>query len=111
MRTRPISRGRFIWRLAKHGMLALGLVLLVLWAGIAGYEHFEHLSSRDAFLNAAMLLGGMGPVYTDFSPGGKLFAGSYAMFCGLFFIAVLGIMATPVVHRMLHRFHWEDDGS
>jgi hypothetical protein len=111
MSTRPISRTRFLWRLAKHGLLSLILVTVVLWSGIAGYQHYEHLSARDAFLNAAMLLGGMGPVYTNFSSGGKVFAGFYAMFCGLLFIAVIGIIATPVVHRMLHRFHWEEDDS
>jgi hypothetical protein len=109
--TPPISRGEFAWRLARHAAFASILVLLVLLLGMWGYGHYEHLSSRDAFLNAAMLLGGMGPIYTSFSPAGKVFAGTYAIFCGLGFISVFGILAAPVVHRMLHRFHWQDDNS
>ena len=75
------SKGRllpweaFLWRLAKHAGLALAVVVFSLGAGMAGYVYFERLSWLDGFLNAAMLLGGMGPVETPQTPGGKLFAG------------------------------------
>ena len=78
---------------------------------MAGYSHFERLPWRDAFLNSAMLLGGMGPVETPATPGGKLFAGLYALYAGLVFLIVAGIVIAPVVHRMLHQFHWEKAGD
>jgi len=73
-----------------------------------GYRHFEHLAWLDAFLNAAMLLGGMGPVETPVTRGGKLFAGLYALYAGLILLVSVGIMLTPVFHRFLHRFHLEE---
>ena len=90
----------------------MSLIGASLLAGMLGYRHYEHMDWVDAFVNAAMLLGGMGPVKTDgLSEAGKLFAGLYALYAGLVFIAVMGIMLTPVVHRMLHRFHWVEDHS
>jgi len=107
-RTRPISVGRFIRRMALHALVALSLIAVSLIAGMAGYRHFEHLPWRDAFLNASMILGGMGPVKTDLSEAGKLFAGLYALYSGLALVAVMGIMLTPVVHRVMHKLHWDD---
>jgi hypothetical protein len=72
-----------------------------------GYWYFESLSWLDAFLNAAMLLGGMGPVESPQTPGGKLFAGIYAIYAGMVLLVTAGIFFTPVVHRFLHRFHLE----
>ena len=71
-------------------------------------EGYEHLPWRDAFLNAAMLLGGMGPVKTDLSEPGKLFAGLYALYAGLVFIAVTGLLLAPAVHHLMHHAHWDD---
>lgn len=76
---------------------------------MAGYHFLEGLSWLDGFLNAAMLLGGMGPVAPLQTPAGKLFAGFYALYAGLLFITVAGLLAAPVAHRLLHRFHWEAD--
>jgi hypothetical protein len=76
-----------------------------------GYEHFEHLEWRDAFLNAAMLLGGMGPVEAPATPGGKLFAGFYALYAGLILLVSVGLMLTPVLHRLMHQFHLEEGGE
>jgi hypothetical protein len=96
-----------------HVGVAQVVVAISLLAGMIGYRHYEHMSWLDAFLNSAMLLGGMGPVKTDgLSEPGKLFAGLYALYAGLVFIAVMGIMLAPVVHRVLHRFHWaQEHGS
>jgi hypothetical protein len=88
---------------------ALALLLLSLMLGMAGYEHFEQLPWRDAFLNAAMLLGGMGPVDAPRTNGGKVFAGLYALYAGLVFLVVAGLVIAPVVHRVMHKFHWEQD--
>jgi hypothetical protein len=104
---RPISRSAFLLRMARHGALALILTLLSLALGMAGYMYFEDLPWRDAFLNSAMLLGGMGPVDAPQTPGGKIFAGLYALYAGLLFLIVAGVLLVPVLHRILHRFHWE----
>ena len=64
-------------------------------------------TSRDAFLNAAMLLGGMGPVHTPQTEGGKVFAGVYALYAGLVFLVATALLLTSIFHRLLHRFHWE----
>lgn len=106
----PIPAVRFILRLALHASAALALVLVSLFLGILGYRHYEHMPWVDAFLNSAMLLGGMGPVKTEgLSEPGKLFAGIYALYAGLVFVAVMGIMVAPVIHRILHRFHWVEE--
>lgn len=90
-----------------HVAAALGLLLLSILLGMAGYEYFEHLRWRDAFLNAAMLLGGMGPVDAPRTDGGKVFAGLYALYAGLVFLVVAGLIIAPVVHRVMHKFYWE----
>lgn len=104
---RPLSRAHFARRLLAHTAVASGIVLLSLGAGMAGYMRFESLAWRDAFLNAAMLLGGMGPVDAPRTDGGKLFAGFFALYAGLVFLVGVAIVLAPVVHRVLHTFHWE----
>jgi hypothetical protein len=106
---RPLSHKAFLRRLLKH-FAAGGLVILgSLVGGMAGYAYFERLSWLDAFLNTAMLLGGMGPVDLPATSMGKLFAGVYALYAGLVFVVATGIALAPVVHRILHRFHWDGD--
>ena len=100
----------FLWRLAKHAGLALAVVVFSLGAGMAGYVYFERLSWLDGFLNAAMLLGGMGPVNAPSTAGGKLFAGGFALYAGMIFLIAAAIVIAPAVHRILHRFHWDDRG-
>ena len=103
---RPISRARFLRRMGRHASVALGIIAISLGLGMWGYAHYEGLGWRDSFLNAAMLLGGMGPVNDPKTDGGKVFAGLYALYAGLVFIVTAGLLFTPVVHRVLHRFHW-----
>jgi hypothetical protein len=101
-------RGVFWHRMFAHSGIALALLAFSLTLGIWGYEHYEHLGWRDAFLNAAMLLGGMGPVKTDLSEPGKIFAGLYALYAGLVVIAVAGLLLGPGVHHLMHHVHWDD---
>jgi hypothetical protein len=107
--TKPITRRRFARRMGVHVAAAASLVFVSLLGGMAGYAHYEHLAWRDAFLNTAMLLGGMGPVDPLHSNGGKLFAGFFALYAGGVFLVVAGLLLTPVIHRLMHKFHWEDD--
>ena len=104
-----LPRKAFLRRLAGHAAVAALVVLSSLLAGMAGYVHFEKLSWLDGFLNAAMLLGGMGPVESPATPAGKLFAGIYALYAGLVFLVVVGIILAPIAHRILHRFHWQEE--
>jgi hypothetical protein len=105
---RLLTRRAFTRRLLKHLGAGAVIVLGSLGLGMAGYMVFEHLSPLDAFLNAAMLLGGMGPVDPPSRPWGKLFAGVYALYAGLVFLVVAGILLAPVAHRVLHRFHADE---
>lgn len=102
-----LSRRRFMQRFWAHVAVSTAMVLLSLLLGMAGYSYFEHLPWRDAFLNSAMLLGGMGPVDAPRTDGGKLFAGFYALYAGLVFLLSVGVALTPVLHRVVHKFHLE----
>jgi hypothetical protein len=109
---RPLlAPGLFLRRMARHGAFALGVLAVSLLVGMAGYAGFEHLGWTDAFLNASMILGGMGPVDLPKTEGGKLFAGAYALFSGLVFLGAASIVIAPLAHRMLHRFHWEESAG
>ncbi len=105
----PISHASFVRRVARHAAAASGLLLFSLLMGMAGYVYFENLPWLDGFLNAAMLLGGMGPVNALTTNAGKLFAGLYALYAGLVFLVIAGLMLAPVLHRVLHKFHWDGD--
>jgi xanthine/uracil permease len=105
----PLAPATFAKRLLLHLAIAVGLILGSLLVGMLGYSRFEHLSPLDSFLNSAMLLGGMGPVDLPVTPGGKLFAGLYALYAGLVFIATLALVFTPIVHRVLHKFHADSE--
>ena len=98
----------FLQRQLVHLALSLGILGLSLAVGMWGYEHYEHLPWRDAFLNSAMLLGGMGPVKQNLSEPGKLFAGLYALYAGLVVIALTGLLLAPGIHHLMHRVHWEE---
>ena len=95
----------FIKRLVICLGIALLLILFALIIGVAGYHWIAGFNWVDALLNASMILGGMGPVNLLTNTGAKVFASLYALFSGLVFIAVMGIVFSPIVHRMLHKFH------
>ncbi|MEP7028038.1 MAG: hypothetical protein ABI960_05540 [Candidatus Eisenbacteria bacterium] len=102
------TRARFLHRLLHHGAVAATILAASLALGIAGYHWIAGESWIDSFLNACMLLGGMGPVGDLATNAGKLFAGCYALYCGIVFIAVSGILLAPVLHRVMHRLHLDD---
>lgn len=105
-RHEPLApRRAFFKRLLRSWLLALVVIAAGLGVGVWGYHGFEHLSYADAFVNAAMILSGMGPVNPINTEAGKIFAGCYALFSGLAFTAVLGFVMLPIAHRLLHKFH------
>ncbi len=98
-------------RLARNGLWSMGFIAIWLIVGMAGYKGFEGMSLVDAFVNAAMILSGMGPVQTLNTDGGKIFAGFYAIISGIVIFGIAGIALAPLFHRMMHRFHLQDDQS
>ena len=106
-----LPRREFLTRLARSFALGLSIIAVCLGIGMMGYHSLEKLSWMDAFLNAAMILSGMGPVATLQTNAGKLFAGCYAMFSGLALISIIAIIMAPVVMRFLHKFHLDLDAQ
>jgi hypothetical protein len=100
-----LPRREYLARFARSLALGLSIIAVCLGIGMVGYHCLEKLSWIDAFLNAAMILSGMGPVATLQTNAGKLFAGFYALFRGLALISIIGIIMAPVVVRFLHKFH------
>ena len=105
-----LPRYHFARRFVLHFISATLFVVLSLGLGVLGYMLFEGLNIVDGYLNATMILGGMGPVDLPKTTGGKIFAGSYALYSGLVFLFASAIVLAPIMHRILHRFHVEDEG-
>ena len=91
--------------------IGLAMVLGSLLAGMAGYHEFVSLSWIDSFMNASMILAGMGPIAEPTTTAGKIFAGVYALYSGISVLAIAGVIAAPLVHRFLHRMHADPDDS
>lgn len=109
---RPLaSHAVFFGRLARSALFALAMIVAALAIGIVGYMVTERMGLLDAYLNAAMLLGGMGEVDALKTDAGKVFAGTYALFCGLLIVIASGIVLAPILHRVLHALHVEDDAT
>jgi hypothetical protein len=105
------SRRLFARRLAGSFALSATIITLSLLGGMAGYHHFERMAWIDAFVNASMILSGMGPLGSLQTWNGKAFAGLYALYSGLVLILAMGIVIAPIVHRVLHRFNLEAEGE
>jgi hypothetical protein len=99
----------FAMRLMRNALWSLGIIVIWLIIGMVGYGGLEGMSVVDAFVNAAMILSGMGPVQTLNTVAGKIFAGFYAIISGIVIFGIAGIALAPLYHRMLHRFHLQDD--
>src|SRR6478735_4508404 len=101
----------FAVRVLRSLALATVLIVTSLLAGMAGYHWLEHLGWLDSYLNAAMILSGMGPLWSPLSDGGKVFAGAYALYSGVAVLAFASVVLAPIGHRLLHRFHAEDESE
>jgi len=106
-----LSRSAFAKRLLLALVLAMSMLAVWLLLGMIGYHALAGLDWVDSFLNASMIVGGMGPVDLLTSPSAKLFAGIYAILSGVMFLSIFGVLIAPVFHRFLHRFHMDDEGS
>jgi hypothetical protein len=95
----------FLLRLLRSIGLGLIALCISLGIGMAGYHFYESLPWVDAFVNAAMILSGMGPLNPLYTTAGKIFAGCYALYSGLIFIIITGIILAPVIHRFFHQLH------
>ena len=104
-----LDRRSFVFRMARHGGLAFAMILVSLLVGAAGYRWSEGMSWLDAFLNASMILAGMGPVAELQTSAGKLFATVYALFSGVVFLVAVGVLLAPALHRVLHYFHLDEE--
>ena len=103
-----LPRRRFVRRVLQHLAVALLTILFALVIGIAGYRYLGELPWIDALVNASMILGGMGPVDPLKTTAAKVFASAYALFSGLLFIGIIGILLVPFAHRLMHKLHLED---
>ena len=108
-RSQPVlPRALFLRRILNHVLLALTVVSVSLLIGVLGYRFFAGFTWIDALMNAAMILGGMGPVNAISTTSGKLFASFYALYSGVAFLAMAAVLIAPFAHRLLHRLHLED---
>jgi hypothetical protein len=106
-----ISPRAFARRVLRQGLIGFALLTIPLVVGFIGYMALAGLTPVDAFLNASMILGGMGPVDALPNDGAKIFAGCYALFSGVFFLVVAGVVLSPFLHRVMHLLHIDDSDS
>lgn len=108
--TEPLAtQAEFAQRMLRYGLVTAGIILFSLGIGMLGYHYLESLSWIDSLLNASMILGGMGPVNALQTNAGKIFASFYALYSGIILLASVGVLAAPIFHRFMHRFHLELD--
>ena len=106
-----LPKSAFLRRVLRYALIALVIDLGSLMVGMVGYHFLEGFSWVDSLLNAAMILGGMGPVNEIHTTAGKLFASFYAIYSGLIFLVVAGVLLAPVIHRFMHHFHLEAESA
>lgn len=104
-----ISRRRFAGRMLRSFLITVGIAIFSLVIGTVGYCYLGPLDPLDGLLNASMILTGMGPVDPMKSDGGKWFASFYALYSGIAFVSIMAVITAPIFHRIMHRFHLEED--
>src|SRR5256885_11484176 len=109
-RERLLARRKFFGRMARALGFANVILVLALTIGTLGYHFAAGFSWIDAFLNASMILTGMGPVGELNTVCGKLFASFFALFSGVVFLTIMAVTLGPVLHRLMHRFHIDSEG-
>jgi hypothetical protein len=106
MTTKALPTKRdFYKHLARNALIGVVMIIIALGIGMIGYHHYQPMTWVDAYINASMILSGMGPVDNMKTDGGKIFAGSYALFSGLTFIAIIGVVFAPIFRRFFHKMH------
>jgi hypothetical protein len=98
----------YLSHILRNLLIGFAIIAVSLGIGMLGYSYFEGMNGTDAFVNASMILSGMGPVSTLQTDEGKIFAGFYALFSGIIFLLVIAIIIAPIVHRFLHKLHIKD---
>lgn len=101
------NRSKFLAHFTRNVIFGLIFITVVLFIGMLGYHGFEKMSWIDAFVNASMILSGMGPLLQLTTTSGKIFAGFYALFSGLAFIAIIALIFAPIIHQFFRRIHLE----
>jgi hypothetical protein len=108
IRQKPLPKHNFYKRLGRNFIFGILVTAAALGIGMWGYHYFEKMNWIDAYVNAAMILSGMGPVGNLQTDAGKIFAGTYALFSGIIFLVIIAIIFAPVFHRFFHQFHIEE---
>jgi hypothetical protein len=101
----------FLFRLGRYGLFALGLIVFSVLLGTLGYHHFGQISWLDSFHMACMILTGMGPVAEMTTPTAKIFSSLYALYSGVAFLSITAVFFAPIIHRLLHILHVEQDDN
>lgn len=104
-----IDKKQFVLRMLWHLLAAILLIIFTLVFGAIGHIYFENIPFHDAFLNTALIVGGIGTTVLPESIAGKVFFAAYGIFVGLIFAAIVGVALAPIIHRVVHRMHLDDD--
>ena len=105
---RPLSRPAFLRRMLRHLAAAGCVLVLSLAVGMLGFEHYQAMDWPSAFMNASLFLGGLGPLEDPETTAGRVFVGIFSLYSGLVFVLAVAIIAAPLLHRLLHIFHWDE---
>lgn len=108
---RLLPKEQFLKKLFLNILISSSIIFFSLLLGMLGYHHFEKLNWIDSYLNASMILSGMGPASELKTDAGKIFAGTYALFSGILFLIVIAFMLAPIFHRFIHKLHLEYDSD
>jgi len=106
-----ISATKLYFHLIRNIFFGVIAIAIALFAGMLGYHSYENMSWVDAFVNASMILSGMGPLNPLVTTGGKIFAGFYALFSGLAFIVIIAVIFSPVIHLFFRKVHLESSSD